>query len=578
MAPAKTGRFNYTTSAIDRIRQMERTSIVGFLDQVSWKGKLRAFKALPTPKGFRPGRQVTVDRQIRLLANRLTEDPTRTLKNVHRDFDSLGLAWVLWGTEHLGAGEAINDCINPSSSQQTSEPPQVADQSDGDDPRAVSLLERLQQLSHSNQCTREDIQRFLQFSPFGETEHLRRIVETCKPSSEVVRDTKLSQLPDRIETAERDIRALGKLVDTLSEKTESNTQEISSLHGQVATLHTALAQDIETTSHFSDRLGEMRTEIAANRQQSAERADRQDDLVQELAASTEKLRLDVAAIADQIGPLSNRTSEEGEAIKTISAELGQLRHVVAEVRRVVNTISTSKPAVEVDANLSAHQPTARPVLALERVPQISGTPTQPGVVDEYIEAVRTNLESLGVKRSSAEPLALECIAALLVGQIPYFSGVHGGRVAEACATALAAQDTLALTVPVGLIAPNELRQHLNSLLRGEGQHLSCLILDGINRSAFDAFGDSLVDFTSRRRSGDSSSRALVTMATVTDGPASLPISLHHLSLGHSSPPTHSTGAPASRRKGNEHVAQRQRSCGSGRATLPTTPLLMPKKP
>ena len=531
MAPAKIGRSNYTTSAIDRIRQVDKSSIIGFFNELSPKRKLSALNALPIPKGFRPGQRATVDHQLRLLANRLTEDPARSLKNVQRDFDSLGLAWVFWGTEHLGAAEAINDCIDRCSRSEPTEPRQADDLPPDDDPSALDLFRRLQQLSHSNECTREEIERFLEFCPFTTTDRLCGIVETCKPDSEVARDRKLSQLPDRVEAAERDIAGLGRAVDELSKRMEADTHRVSSLHDQVATLHTTVAEGIaKTTSDIGDRLGKIRAEIAANERQSAENAHRQSDFVQAVAASMDKLKDDVTEVVDQIEPLSQRSSKGDKAIETLSADLGQLRDVVAEIRGIVNRIS-GESTPHTGTSPPPNQIAARPAIALERRPQSSGRPTQLRHVDEFIEAVRTNLEALGIRRSSAEPLALECIAALMVGQMPHFSGVHGTRVAEACATALAAQDTYTLTVPVGILAPNEFRQHLDSLSQGERGHLGCLILDGINRSALDTFGESLVDLVYRRRSGDDASSALLTMATVTEGPASLPISIPHVSLG-----------------------------------------------
>ena len=524
-------RFKYTTSAIDRIRAMDKNAITGFFKEVPPGRRKSAVATLPNPPGFRAGSQAGVDRKVQLLANRLVGLRTRKPTSIQRDLNVLGCVWMLWGTEHLGAPDAINECVDRS---QRPQPDDLAEDDTGrnrEDPLATELFQRLHDLSHSNRCGREDIKRFLDFSPFSATEGLLRILEACKPVDVVERDKAIAELPDRLATAEQDIADLSEIVDALSKNIETDAKGI--LHRDVQTLQRAVSETTETMSDISDRFDALRSEMAVQTRRATEHHSAQENSGQKAATSLKKLQDDLAAIVDHIEPLSRKSDKADKAITGISLELDQLRECIAEFRPIADRVSALEPPLDTGTNPEARAVTSTRAIAVQKRALSDAGPstTQLGEVDEFIGAVRTNLELLSIKKSSAEALALECIAALLAGQMPYFSGLNGRRVAQACATALAAQDTHILTMPVGISSPDEFRHHLESLPDDERQSVGCLIIDGINRSALDTFGECLVELVSRQRSGDPTSRAMLTIATLTDGPASLPLSIAHVSLG-----------------------------------------------
>lgn len=526
--------FKYTASAIDRIREMEKNAVVKFFDEVSPQGRTRAVANLPNPAGFRPTSREGVGRKVQLLAKRLVGEKARGLKNVQRDFDVLGRVWMMWGTECLDdANVIINEYIDRSQQSESDEIREDDEEANGDEQLAIELFERLHDLSHSNRCGREDIERFFVFSPFSETERLRRIIENCKPVEEIIRNKRISALPVKVERTEQDIAALLKTVDTLSKEREADAEKLLTLGKELETLRKVVSEGGETTSGIRDSLNAIRSEMAMQKQQAAENAIAQESWIQAAATSTKKLQNDLAAIADQIKPLFDKSEKTDKTISDINLELDQLRELIAEMRVIVNRVSVLEPPIETETTGTAREVTSTRAIELEKRPRSDNSvgPTELRNVDEFIGAVTANLEFLSIKKSSAEALALECIAALMAGQMPYFSGLSGRRVAEACATAIAAQDTYILTVPVGIFEPNEFRRRLESLSTVDKQNVGCLIIDGINRSALDTFGECLVEVVSRQRSGDLASRAMLTMATLTDGPASLPLSIAHVSLG-----------------------------------------------
>ena len=532
MAERLISRFKYSTSAVDRIHQMEADTIVKFFGEISQQAATRAIALLPNLPGFRPNSKPGVHRQISLLAKRLTGDKSWGPENIQLDLDVLGDAWKEWGIKYLGNESIINNYINRSQAQDQVET--CDEKTNDDDPLAVELFEKLRDLSRANGCGREAIKKFFEFSPLGETERLRSIIESCKTTAEITFDKNISTLLHKVEGAEQKITDLLKTVDALSKDDKTHTDNFSALRRDIEKLQKAISDSSGTESRIRKGLEVLLSEVASLKKQAAEEAMAREKLTQTVDASIKKLRSDLAAIRDQVNPLAERSTKASKAVININAELNQMRELIAEVRTIVNRVSTTERPIDDESNSAIREVGSGRIVALEKLGEMdrSEKPAALRGREEFISAVTTNLEALNIKKSSAEALALECIAALMAGQMPYFAGLSSKRVAEACAIALAANDTYVLTVPVGISAPNEFRRQLMGyLFAKERQDVGCVIIEGINRSAFDTFGESLIEMISRQRSGHSASRSLLVMATLTDGPASLPLSVAHVSLG-----------------------------------------------
>ena len=526
-------RFKYTGSAISRVRKMKAKFIQEFFNEVPQQSVMQVVARLPNPSGFRPNSEQGVHRRVQLLANRLVGDRSRRHENVQRDFDVLGFMWVLWGTDRLGDTDAIDDYFDRSKASKRDEIGDENEEVSSDDPLALELFGRLRDSSHLNVCGRSDVKRFFEFSPFSETERLHDIIESCKPTTAVVRDRNISALPGKVEKAEQEITDLREAVDALSKNNNVHGGNLSALHKEVESLQKAVSEGSESTSGMRNRLSEIQFEMASQKQRFAESATAQEKLLQGVATSIKKLQSDLAAVTNQIESLSNKSEKADKAITNISSELDQMRELITEFRAIVNCVPVAARPIDTKSDSAAMEVRPARAITLEKLQGSDhcGGSVALQQIDEIIGAIITNLECLSIKKSSAEALALECIAALMAGQMPYFGGLLGKRVAEACAMALAAQDTYILTIPVGITAPHEFRRQLRYFLAIERQDVGCIIIDGINRSALDTFGECLVEVVSCLRSGVRALRSMLIMATLTDGPASLPLSIEHVSLG-----------------------------------------------
>ncbi|MDE0280788.1 MAG: hypothetical protein OXN16_06855 [Gammaproteobacteria bacterium] len=533
MARRKISGFKYTASATERIRQMEADKIAEFFAEIPRQAVTQAVSIFPNLQGFRPNSEQEVHQQVQLLTKRLVKGKLHRQEDVQRDFDVLGFAWMLWGIEHLGDASIVDEYIDRSQAEEQNVIGDGDEEANGDKPLVIELFNRLRKLSHSNRCRRADIKRFFAFSPFSETEHLRSIIDSCKPAAEVAHDINLSKLPIKFERAEREIANLFETVDALSKDDNAHTETLTALRKDVDSLQKAASDSSEIALQLHKRMDDMLKEIERQEKQAAEEATTGRKLVQNIATLIENLQGDLAEISDQVNLFIERSMKADEAIMSINAMHDQMHELITEVLAIVNYASTTEWPTNTETNSAAKEVGQARNIAMERLRK-DDRHTEPATLqqgEDLVRAVAANFEYLNIKKSSAEALALECVAALMAGQIPHFSGVNGKRVAEACAVALAANDTYVLTVPVGISAPFEFRQQLDSLSAKKRQDVGCVIIEGINRSALDAFGECLVDMISRQRSGDRQSRSLLLIATLTDGPASLPLSVAHVSLG-----------------------------------------------
>ena len=525
--------LKYSTSAIERIRQLEADNIIEFFAGIPRKGVIRAVSIIPEIPGFRPNSEQEINKKVHLLANRLVRGRSHKPEDAQRDFDVLCNAWIMWGIENLGDASTICDYIDRSEKEERNIIDDGDEKAKGDEQLVIELFERLHDLSHSNRCRRTDVKKFFEFSPFSETENLRRIIESCKPAAEVAHDKILSKLPKKFERAEQEFAILSKIVDSLSESDKAHRETHSALRKDVDSLQKVTSDSSESALQLRNRLDEVLKGMAAQEKKTDEEVTTRRKQVQSIAMLIEKLQGDLAEITDHVNPLIERIVKADEAVMSITTMLDQIHELMIEIRATVNCASTVEKKIITEVNSSTTEVGKARKIVIEKLRRedCNIEPAELRQGEDLVNTVATNFESLKIKKSSAEALALECLAALIAGQIPHFAGVHGRRVAEACAVALAGNNTYILTVPVGISAPIEFRRQLDSMFTNEKQEVGCVIIEGINRSAFDTFGECLVEIISRQRSGECTSRSLLLMATLTDGPASLPLSVAHISLG-----------------------------------------------
>jgi hypothetical protein len=227
--------------------------------------------------------------------------------------------------------------------------------------------------------------------------------------------------------------------------------------------------------------------------------------------------------------LARSAREEADQLRQEVQELsGQRDGIVAELARMRTERDGAK--VQAGACHASENGAARPVVGAQVVavapaspaPRFSFAPEPSAelgeplkTAKEVLKRLEDNLHALGILKVSARLLAREALVALSLGQMVLFRGSVGGPVAEVCAASLAGGRVLNVPVALGASQPFELPRDL-----GEGP--SAVIFEGVNRSCFGTYGQSVAEILRGRAFGRSAQPWPFFFGVIGDGPSFLP--------------------------------------------------------
>lgn len=163
-----------------------------------------------------------------------------------------------------------------------------------------------------------------------------------------------------------------------------------------------------------------------------------------------------------------------------------------------------------------------------------------GLVDlrscqDVVAHLEKNLKLLGIKIPHARRLAREILAATFSGQLVSLQGSLAYLVAERCAACLAGGEFKVIKIPVGCVDPYSLEEIITALIEetDKSSHPKAIILEGINRSAFESYGESIKQFIIERifQIRPDNHNSLLFFATVVEGPSTLPVGPEILEIG-----------------------------------------------
>lgn len=153
--------------------------------------------------------------------------------------------------------------------------------------------------------------------------------------------------------------------------------------------------------------------------------------------------------------------------------------------------------------------------------------------DQARATLTANLEAIGIRPVAATALSAEVLAAVLSGQLAVFSGSIASLVARTCARALAAESSRCIRVPVGLLGSSAIEQELSALEKAVEQSgiVAAMVFEGMNRSAFEIYGDGLRERSIESTMLRQASRGVICFGTVVAGPGTLPPSKAMAEIG-----------------------------------------------
>ncbi|TCQ86877.1 MULTISPECIES: hypothetical protein [Rahnella] len=491
--------YHYSQEAKERIFNLGQASVIEFIDEVPLDLRRIVYKNMPRIHGFRQGTQAELkEKQRRLIGFMFRKHATIEEGKVWKGFSFL---WEAWARTHI-------DKLFPS----------VANS----EAASVSGPVFIRELSDSfPDVAREDIERLFTFSGFADNPDIIETFGNFRSATVLARDKVIDEFPirlgkfeERIELVEiaandRDsgFKKLEHTVNLIAEGLESSQGEISHL----LTVTAEFSRSIDIEEKFLNELIQVNQDISYLKKKNS-------DAINSIMSKVDGFILDMEGFSSReniLNTVVNEVSELRVALSEIDVLVnGRSGFIEAEI---LNRFEEKLTALE--GNIARSNPDA---MVMHRARFYQNELNVPYInilsQDVAFNIISSNLQAVGLSKSSSFSVARLTLAAFISGQIIQFSGSLADIVAEAIVSAVGAPVYHEWRVPVGLISDEASLDFINS----NAESSNCLILKGANLSAFEVYGTAIRDMVVQRQFFATKYDHLALIATWKQGPAVFP--------------------------------------------------------
>jgi hypothetical protein len=507
--------FIFSYEARKRIAGMGVAEIAGFLDETPIAARRKVFAALPAIDGFRKNTDPEFRKKSQLFVAALTHTPDLKAKVSSKEWQAFGAIWCAWGQKTFGKAF----------------PPTAIDYEAAGEEEALSFLQDLV-TRQSDGCAREDVDRLVQFGGFAITSGVTAFLAALPTRDALERDRTISRLPT-------DVKALQQGMDDL-------TRAVRDLHGQLREVSADAANTATIAKASSELSGEVGRKLAV--------MDRRPPAV--TSADVEKLKGQISARAEQ---LEQKLEQNLRATTTSDESRGRaidkLQMTVAKLAADVDGMRSSLAVAEQSYQRAVDESKIQLALLSEQKVEtvIHGEPgnrksiaglvkwstpkstTQPNKLTDasaIFEFAKSSFLAIGLKQTDADKVARTVVAGVLSGQMIQFRGSMAEFMATASVSSLGGERTLSWQVPLGLYDSCD-ADALLELIEVKSEHYPGVLLRGVNRSAFEIYGNPFRDLVLQSQFVGMGRLPLgaALFATWVDGPATLPGDKALLELG-----------------------------------------------
>ncbi|MEC0183038.1 hypothetical protein P4H61_16250 [Paenibacillus peoriae] len=448
-----------------------------------------AIKVLPKMKGFRTGK----DTEIRLKVffgriDRWDEKEWRLFSKI----------WLLWTASQDG----LKNLLNCQDIKYT-----VEKMIESQDER----LRIINNLVHG-ELTQDVIRYWLRFGPFNIDMDILWLV-TLAPTPMIKKlQGRFDNLEERFVTSseqqdellKKQMQIMQENLSILSNDSDEFKQGISLLRGETARIRNKTQENayaISTLGKDIDKLSKL-----------------------ESISSDSYKRL-----VDQVFLIKQKNMELEQHINALAVDHSRLEDGFKEINlnELISNAVWDKNANQIAASAEANQ-------LVERSIEFELAPIQLSSSEEALTHLKSNLNSLGIKLADAKSISFEVLSAVLSNQLVMFSGSMAMFVAEYCAASLCGHTVKVINVPFGkteeLVSKERFDEWISEA-KSYG-HPIAIILEGMNRSAFEVYGANFKKFIAERIVRLKNEKVpIVFMATLVTGPSVLALSREFLEIG-----------------------------------------------
>lgn len=513
----------YDSSAISRILQASEEGLHEFFSSAPHKAAKSALDRLPQPDGFRKGSPIGMKQQLKILWKRLAGEMPASPEALASDHYVLMSLWLEWAYHFLSFDDQIRSLIaDYAATLKEGRKPRTDAQEDVQSVREI--FQKLLDRSRAGELSRDVVEAFYTYGPFESDKEVELLILFCKSQEEIELERVYKQLPQKFQQAQEQISALEDVIKTKETERASESTALQQLiHDQIL----ALAGDLELKVRVPlEELYRRIEDIDSNLSRFEE------DLDREIARSREQTsnwEPEVADLQKQLGGIAHELDKHKELDQALCSRLDELEQVVKSQKAPEPTVlarSASESAIHFNNWRAEYQ---GQIQIKERdLCDIQTADNWPSVR----ETLKKYYAAAGLLSTEAEKLAGETTAGIQAGQVVMFSGGLARVVATACVNAISAERYVEVNVPLGLKGQPLLAHAMDRCQNLPGDSLGCLLIDGINRSAFDIVAGPLVQrLVEKRLDGAGENHLPFIVAVLSDGPGALPLSWHYGQLG-----------------------------------------------
>lgn len=453
-----------------------------------------AIKMLPKRKGFRAGKDIDI---------RLKVYFSRIERWDEKDWGLFSKLWILWTFSH----ERLKNLLNYQDDREeiTSLIIKMIDSQD--------VLLRILNNLVVGELAQDVIREWIKFSPFSMNMDSLWLVSLAPTPFTKKLQTRLELLEQQLVS---NVKQSEEKMQTMVKGIDENVLMISKQFQEFSAVASILQEEISVKAEKSQDIEEivlvLKNEIEALAKQEAFSSNTYKHLTEQIGA----INSQSIELIKQMNEIELKLSRQEESYKRI--DLKELLSSTLGDRQTTQVAVTAENSNR---------------LIMKEV-EFKLPPVQLASGHDGMIHLKKNLNSLGVKLADAKAIAFEVLAAVLTNQMVMFSGSMSSFAAEYCAASLCGSTVKVISVPFGqideLISAEQLRQWLNE---AESCHQPiAIILEGINRSAFEIYGSNLRKYIAEQIIGKANwNYPIVVMATLITGPSVLSLSKEYLEIG-----------------------------------------------
>lgn len=514
------------------LAKLDHNALQQFVKEIPPRLLAEQFKSLPAVPGFRPGHATTL--QITKIINHLgAPEGSEASREAFQGFTAI---WIAWTKGHFALNEVLTGYDNGEDfTDANPKPPNT--------PLDEGCIDALVRASGEGKVSREDILRFYDYGYFVPDPAMLHKIEMALPQAHLNALRFARELPKSVEELQKSVRELQeregmsnihKMLDEIASDLKAVTERTAVLEAyprdaagktDLDALERKLKKVADAVSMASQSLeeGERNHKLLTGRIQECESFQRQAATKVDLLSAEQK----ILEVAGGVSISAHRADTMEAQLKIAVKSIGDLEVQLSD------HVAPRHPEL---AGASASITTQQRLHVLRSIPVGSrATVVTPfDTLEKSLAALANNVCSLGLAKSAASTLSREIIAAAAAGQVPILSGSVASLLAELIVVTLAAQNGSRISIPVGILSGDHLDHCIGELSQAAANRdvVTIIILEGLNRSAIEAYGESLSRTVANRVLGlGGPAPSTFILGTIVDGPSALPISPTLTELG-----------------------------------------------